>query len=68
MIVISPWSAAALCPRYDGDMGEPPKRRATYDDVLAAPEGVIAELIHGTLVTQPRPAAIELDLAVLWAT
>jgi len=32
-------------------------RRATYEDVLAAPANVVAELIHGTLVTSPRPAA-----------
>jgi Uma2 family endonuclease len=37
-------------------MGEPATRRATYEDVLAAPEHLIAELIHGTLVTSPRPA------------
>jgi Uma2 family endonuclease len=36
-------------------MGDPAKRRATYEDVLAVPEGTIAELIHGALVTQPRP-------------
>jgi Uma2 family endonuclease len=33
------------------------KRRASYDDVLAAPEHMIAEIIDGELVTQPRPAA-----------
>jgi Uma2 family endonuclease len=38
-------------------MNEPAMRRATYEDVLAAPEHLIAELIHGTLVTSPRPAA-----------
>jgi Uma2 family endonuclease len=32
------------------------KRRATYDDILAAPEHMIAEIIDGELVTQPRPA------------
>jgi len=35
---------------------DPVRRLATYDDVLGAPEGVIAELIEGTLHTQPRPA------------
>jgi len=34
------------------------KRRATYDDVLAAPEHMIAEIIDGELVTQPRPASL----------
>ena len=38
-------------------MNEPAMRRATYEDVLAAPEHLVAELIHGTLVTSPRPAA-----------
>ena len=31
-------------------------KRATYADIEAAPEGVIAEIIDGELVTQPRPA------------
>src|SRR3972149_3858933 len=30
-----------------GAMGEPVRRKATYDDVLAAPEHVIAEVIDG---------------------
>ena len=34
----------------------PAKRRATYADVIAAPAHVVAELIGGDLVTQPRPA------------
>lgn len=37
-------------------MPEPATRRATYEDVLAAPEGLVAELIYGSLVTSPRPA------------
>jgi Uma2 family endonuclease len=32
------------------------RRRATYDDVLKAPEHLIAELIDGELYTSPRPA------------
>jgi len=32
-----------------------PKRRATYDDVLAAPEIKIAEIIDGELLLSPRP-------------
>jgi Uma2 family endonuclease len=32
-------------------------KRATYQDVLDAPPGVIAEVIAGVLRTQPRPAA-----------
>ncbi len=37
-------------------MPAPAGRRATYEDVLNAPENMIAEVIHGTLHTQPRPA------------
>jgi Uma2 family endonuclease len=32
-------------------------RRATYDDLLAVPSPLIAEILHGVLVPQPRPAA-----------
>ena len=32
------------------------KRPATYDDVLAAPPHMVAELIHGALILHPRPA------------
>jgi Uma2 family endonuclease len=38
-------------------MGDPPARRATYEDLLAVPEHLVAEIIHGVLVTMPRPAA-----------
>ena len=38
-------------------MGEPPKRRATYEDLVAVPKNLVAEIIHGTLVTTPRPAS-----------
>jgi Uma2 family endonuclease len=37
-------------------MSDPAKRRATYQDVLAAPAHLIAEVVHGVLHTQPRPA------------
>jgi Uma2 family endonuclease len=36
-------------------MGEPARKRATYDDVLAAPADRIAELIDGALHLLPRP-------------
>jgi Uma2 family endonuclease len=36
-------------------MSDPARRRATYEDVLGVPEHVIAEIIDGELVTQPRP-------------
>lgn len=32
------------------------RRRATYEDVLAAPAHVVAELVSGVLHTHPRPA------------
>jgi Uma2 family endonuclease len=37
-------------------MSEPARRRATYEDVLNAPEHQVAELIDGQLHLQPRPA------------
>ena len=33
-----------------------PKRKATYDDVLAAPEHQVAEILDGELFLRPRPA------------
>ena len=38
-------------------MGEPAKRGATYEDLLAVPEPLVAEILHGVLITHPRPAA-----------
>jgi Uma2 family endonuclease len=38
-------------------MGNPAKRRATYEDILAVPENMIAEILDGELVTQARPGA-----------
>ena len=40
--------------RYLAGMSE--RRRATYADVLAAPEHLVAELVDGELVLSPRPA------------
>jgi Uma2 family endonuclease len=37
-------------------MAEPARKRATYADVLAAPEHVVAEIIDGVLETHPRPS------------
>jgi len=34
-----------------------PKRKATYDDVLAAPEHQVAEILDGELFLSPRPAS-----------
>lgn len=37
-------------------MAEPAKRVATYEDLLAVPEPLVAEILFGELVTHPRPA------------
>src|SRR5690242_8946236 len=37
-------------------MADPAKRRATYEDVLNAPEHMVAEIIDGGLELSPRPA------------
>jgi Uma2 family endonuclease len=34
-----------------------PKRKATYDDVLAAPEHKVAEILDGELFLSPRPGS-----------
>lgn len=38
-------------------MAQPVQRAATYEDVLAAPRHMVAEVIHGALHLNPRPAA-----------
>ena len=38
-------------------MGEPAKRRASYEDVLRAPANKIAEIIAGELLLSPQPGA-----------
>lgn len=37
-------------------MADPAQRRATYADLQAVPPHLVAEIIHGALVTHPRPA------------
>ena len=37
-------------------MSEPAKRRATYADLEAVPEHLVAEIIDGRLLTHPRPS------------
>lgn len=44
--------------RYTRLMGDPARRRATYEDLLEVPEHLVAEIINGTLVTMPRPASL----------
>lgn len=36
---------------------DPAQRSATYDDLLAVPEHLVAEIVAGTLYTNPRPAS-----------
>jgi Uma2 family endonuclease len=38
------------------NLGDPPKRRAAYDDVLRAPAYKVAEILGGELILSPRPA------------
>ena len=37
-------------------MAEPARRAATYEDIVALPENLVGEILHGVLHTQPRPA------------
>lgn len=37
-------------------MAEPARKRATYEDVLAAPPHKVAEIVDGELILSPRPA------------
>jgi Uma2 family endonuclease len=37
-------------------MNQPAQRIATYADLFELPDNVIGEIIHGQLITQPRPA------------
>lgn len=37
-------------------MNDRAERRATYEDILALPENLVGEILHGVLHTHPRPA------------
>ncbi|HJZ43738.1 MAG TPA: Uma2 family endonuclease [Hyphomicrobiaceae bacterium] len=37
-------------------MAQPVERAATYEDLLAVPEPLVAEILFGRIVTHPRPA------------
>lgn len=39
-----------------GCMSQPAKRRATYEDLAGVAENLVAELIDGVIITNPRPA------------
>jgi len=38
-------------------MGQPVRSRSVYEQLLELPEHLVGEIVHGSLVTQPRPAA-----------
>lgn len=38
-------------------MGDPARRRATYQDLIAVPDTKVAEIIDGELYVSPRPAS-----------
>lgn len=38
-------------------MGNPPRRRATYDDLRKVPDHLVAEILDGELFATPRPAS-----------
>lgn len=38
-------------------MGSSAEKVATYEDLLAVPDHLVAEIIHGSLITHPRPAS-----------
>src|SRR5262245_33809250 len=42
---------------------DPARRRASYEDVLRAPEHVVAEVLNGDLYTSPRPAGPHAEAA-----
>ncbi|HEY4013308.1 MAG TPA: hypothetical protein VGM06_08210 [Polyangiaceae bacterium] len=44
-------------------MGDPASRQATYEDLLAVPKNLVAEILHGQLITRPRPAALHAGAA-----
>lgn len=44
-------------------MGNPASRHATYEDVLAVPRHIVAELIDGALETQARPTTLHAQAA-----
>lgn len=47
--------ASVIPPRYNPGMSLG-RKKATYEDVLAAPEHMVAEVVNGELFLSPRPA------------
>lgn len=50
------WQASSVS--YDLPVTVPAQRRATYEDVLASPPHVVAEVVFGVLYQSPRPALL----------
>jgi Uma2 family endonuclease len=44
-------------------MADPAKRRATYEDLRAVPQNLVAEILDGEIVTHPRPGAPHANVA-----
>lgn len=44
-------------------MGDPARRVATYEDLLQLPAHVVGEIIAGSVITHPRPAAAHANAA-----
>jgi hypothetical protein len=42
---------------------DPARRRANYEDVLRAPDRLVAEVLNGDLYTSPRPAGPHAEAA-----
>lgn len=55
MLLFSNPSRASLDQCYAHYVAGPARKRATYDDLIAVPDHLVAELINGALRTQPRP-------------
>jgi Uma2 family endonuclease len=53
----TPYLDPIASPFQAPSVGDPPQRRATYDDLAAVPAHLVAEIIEGQLHTFPRPAA-----------
>lgn len=46
-------------------MSDPAKHQATYEDLFQVPDAMTAEIVFGTLVTQPRPASRKVQTSAL---
>lgn len=46
-------------------MAESAASHATYEDLVGVPDNMIGEIVHGTLVTQPRPDSLHAWVATV---